>query len=63
MPNPQVLSSPRKMRAPRLLLRRQMVDGHELDRRPRQDALAPEPALVQHHLAERQVVADGRDQP
>ena len=40
-----------------------LVGRHQLDRRARQDALAAVPAVVQHHLAEGEIVVDRRDQP
>src|SRR5712692_12096888 len=46
----------------RLLLGRELIGRHGLDRRPGQDALAPMPALVQHHPTEGEVVIDGRDE-
>src|SRR6266852_9950660 len=46
----------------RLLLGRELIGRHGLDRRPGQDALAPMPARVQHHPTEGEVVIDGRDE-
>src|SRR5439155_16181823 len=46
----------------RLLLGRQLIGRHELDRRSGQDAFAAVYALVQHHLTKGEVVVDGRDQ-
>src|SRR5438093_9909984 len=39
-----------------------MVGRHQLDREPREDALATVLPLAQHHLTEREIVVDGRDQ-
>ncbi len=44
----------------RLLLPRELIGRHRLDGSARHDALTPEPTLVQHHLSERDEVADGR---
>jgi ferredoxin len=42
----------------RLLLRSQLIGGHQLNRRPGQDPLTQIPALAQHHLTEGQIVID-----
>src|SRR5207247_517759 len=47
----------------RLLLGRQLVGRHELDRGPGQDPPAARPAAVQQHLAEREIVVGGGDEP
>ena len=45
-----------------LLRRRELVGHHQLDGRPRQDALAAMPPLVQQHALEGEIVVDRRDQ-
>src|SRR5919107_3722202 len=45
------------------LLGRQVIGSHELDREPRQYALAAVLAPVQHHPAKGEVVVGSRDQP
>src|SRR5712691_5346458 len=45
-----------------LLLRGEVVGRHQLDRGPREDALASVHALVQHHPAESEEVVDRRDE-
>jgi hypothetical protein len=46
-----------------LLRRRELVGGHQFDRRARQDALSAMPALVQERAVDGVVVVDRRDQP
>src|SRR5437899_839166 len=45
----------------RFLFRGDVVGRHQLDRGPREDALAPVHALREHHPAEREEVVDRRD--
>ena len=46
-----------------LLLGHELVGRHRLDRGPRENAHAAVSALVQHHLAEDEVVVKRRDEP
>src|SRR5262252_6524688 len=45
-----------------LLLWRELIGRHRLDRQPRQQTLSTVLPLAQHHLAKGQVVVNGRDE-